>query len=157
MPPASSEAAGSSTSRTSSKAIILEVTTPYQHSQPLYEHFFVENKNTFLSALGAPTTCPETSRSGHSPARERTQRSRFEGLPYEILMLVLEHLDIASLVTIASVNTHVRGLVQGLADVKKIQHNIYTARAVSRVYTIRYGTVFKLERLHGSVHFLDLR
>jgi hypothetical protein len=60
-------------------------------------------------------------------------------------MLVLEHLDIASLVTIASVNTHVRGLVQGLADVKKIQHNIYAAKAVSRMYTIGTGQFFSLK------------
>jgi hypothetical protein len=145
MPPPSSEAAGSSTSRTSSKASIFVVTTPYQHSQRLYGHFFVENENTFLSALGAPTTSPETSKSGHSPARERTQRNRFERLPYEILMLVLEHLDIASLVTIASVNTHVRGLVQGLGDVEKIQHNICAARAVSRMYTIGTGQFFSLK------------
>jgi F-box domain len=73
------------------------------------------------------------------------KKSSFERLPYEILMLVFEHLEIANLVTIASVNTYVRGLVQGLADVKKVQHNIYAARAVSRMYTMGTGQFFSLK------------
>jgi hypothetical protein len=106
--------------------------TKYEHTTVGDRLFFPENEKTFLSVVCVPGNASR--RSQHRLGRS-TKRSRLEALPYEIPLCILELLHISSLVAAASVNTYVQNSVQGLPDLKKVQQSIYSARALSRMYT----------------------
>ncbi len=106
------------------------LTAHFDHTSIRGGEFFAENEKAFLSAV----SCSSISR-----------LSRLEQLPYEVMLLVLEGLDIASLVMVASVNIHVRGLSQGRPDIQKVQQNICAARAISRTYKIGTARSFSLK------------
>jgi hypothetical protein len=78
--------------------------TDFDHESLKYEGFIAENEKTFLSAVDVGLS-------------KRNSTSPFEQLPYELFVAISEHLDIASLVTLASVSVRARGLVQGLPGV----------------------------------------
>lgn len=113
---------------------IFQVTTPVNHEKSPWGQVFRENENTFLTAIDVSKSC-------QSPLMPL---SSFERLPSELSTLTMEYLDISSLIAMASVNHRIRKHVQELPAVKKIQQNVYAARAVNRMYTSGTGNFFSL-------------
>jgi hypothetical protein len=143
MPPDSSD--GSTPSRSSvahlSNASNSKAAAAFDHSIYIFGDIHAKNENTFLNAVDVSEICTGASQSGHQIAGE----SLFEKLPLELIVQVFEQLDISSLVSIASTNLRVRGFVQGLPDLQKIQQNLYASRAISRMYTLETARLFTLK------------
>ncbi|ERF70576.1 hypothetical protein EPUS_07873 [Endocarpon pusillum Z07020] len=120
-----------------------QVTASFNHGNFPDGQFFLENENTFLTAV-------DVSKYSQSPlwpnllTRTLMPLNNFERLPLELTTLIMEYLDISSLVAMASVNLRMRKLVQELPAVKKIQQNVYAARAVNRMYTSGTAKFFSL-------------
>lgn len=122
--------------RLETDSTVLQAGVEFDHTDLVDGGFFAENENFFLCAVSVPRTRSKPSKlGGRDGEKRRGPTNRFEQLPYEIMWSVLERLDISSLVQVASVNKCLRALVQSLPDVKKIQRSIYSARAISRMYT----------------------
>ncbi|KAF7510631.1 hypothetical protein GJ744_006243 [Endocarpon pusillum] len=122
---------------------IFQVAVSYSHGHFPEGQFFQENENTFLTAVDVS----EYSQSPQSPnllTRTETPLNSFERLPCELTTLIMEYLDISSLVAMALVNLGIRKLVQELPAVKKIQQNVYAARAVNRMCTSGTAKFFSL-------------
>lgn len=142
-------AASKSCTRSESDSTLPPAVVEFDHTNLLDGGFFAENEKTFLSAVSASTGSRSSqqclSQQGRSVETRATPSSRFEQVPYEMMLSVLELLDISSLVTLASVNTYVRTLIQRLPDIVKIQQSIYSARAISRMYTTGTANNFRLK------------
>jgi hypothetical protein len=124
----------------------MEAAADFSHENRPFGSFYQENEKTFLSAVECAKRCcePERRGDGLEEVNSNELAGCFKALPCEIMLLVLEQLDLATLVATASVNTYMRGLVQGMADVRKIQQSVYSARALSRMYTTGTARYFSL-------------
>ena len=122
---------------------IFQVTAPFNPQHLPEGQFFLENEDTFLTAIDVSKSS-QWSPQSNLLTRTVMPLNSFEQLPCELSALIMEHLDISSLVAMASVSLRIRRLVQGLPAVKKIQQNVYAARAVSRMYTSGTAKFFDL-------------
>lgn len=103
------------------------------------------NRRPFLCSCSPPLQHflggPETSASCFGARSDRVEGRRpvlvwsdLEQLPPEILLLVLEVVDIASLAAFASVNSNTRRLVRSMPEIVKVIEGPLVAYAIARMF-----------------------
>ena len=94
-------------------------------------------KQTFLSVLPLPKLClNNTTQQRKQQKQSKHPSSRLEDLPYELILSILEYLDIASLISIASANSNIRHLVRTMPQVSRILQDCYATEAIARMLRV---------------------